>query len=95
MSAQPPAQKNSRSNRKRNSEKANNDYRITNDEGRRNVFCLFYKKIERSETTLRHSAVRCFTQAIDAGSLIIKKPCHFGVVSYERRLWPQASSLNK
>jgi hypothetical protein len=22
-----------------------------------------------------------------------KKPCHFGVVSYERRCWPRASSL--
>ena len=28
-----------------------------------------------------------------AASLIIKKPCHFGVVSYEHRRWPRASSL--
>ena len=34
-----------------------NEYRIMNIECRRNVFCLFYKKIERSETTLRHYAV--------------------------------------
>ena len=28
-------------------------------------------------------SVRCLIQAIEAGSLFIKKPCHFGVVSYE------------
>jgi hypothetical protein len=54
-----------------------------NIECRRNVFYLFYKKIERSETTLRYSAVRCFIQVIEVGSLIIKKTCHFGVVSYK------------
>jgi len=32
---------------------------------------------------IRYSAVRCFILAIEADSLIIKKPCHFGVVSYE------------
>ena len=36
---------------------------------------------------IRYSAVRCLIQAIEAASLIIKKPCHFGVVSYERRRW--------
>jgi hypothetical protein len=30
---------------------------------------------------IRYSAVRCSIQAIGAASLIIKKPCHFGVVS--------------
>ena len=29
---------------------------------------------------IRYSAVRCLSQAIEASSLIIKKPCHFGVV---------------
>ncbi|CAB1076323.1 hypothetical protein D1AOALGA4SA_4120 [Olavius algarvensis Delta 1 endosymbiont] len=47
--------------------KANIEYRIMNVECRRNVFCLFYKKTtERSETTLRHSAVR---YSIFCGSL--------------------------
>ncbi len=32
---------------------------------------------------IRYSAVRCLIQEIEAASLIIKKPCHFGVVSYE------------
>ena len=39
-SAQPPGQKNRRSNRKRNFEKANVEYRIMNIECRSNVFCL-------------------------------------------------------
>jgi hypothetical protein len=55
-----------------------------NVECRRNVFCLFYKKIERSDTTLLNSAVRCLIQAIEADSLIINKLCYFGVVSYKR-----------
>ena len=61
-----------------------------NIECRRNVFYPFYKKIERSETTLRHSAVRysifcgsLFSPPTKAASLIIKKPSHFGVVSYK------------
>jgi hypothetical protein len=43
------------------------------------------KKIERSETALRNSAVRCSTRppAVKAANLSIKKPFHFGVVSYE------------
>ena len=32
---------------------------------------------------IRYSAVRCLIQAIEAASQIIKKPCHFGVVSCE------------
>jgi hypothetical protein len=36
-----------------------------------------------------------FRPAAKAASLKIEKPCHFGVVSYERRLWPRASSLIK
>jgi hypothetical protein len=42
----------------KNFEKANIEYRISNNECRRNVFYLSYKKIERSETILRKSAVR-------------------------------------
>lgn len=41
-----------------------------NIECRRNVFYLFYKKIERSETTLQNSAVRCLIQVIEVASLI-------------------------
>ena len=52
----------------------------------------FYKKMERSDSTLRnsifvirYSAVRCLARLVAAKaiSLIIKKPCHFGVVSYK------------
>ena len=32
---------------------------------------------------IRYSAVRCLSQAIEASSLIINKPCNFGVVSYK------------
>ena len=32
---------------------------------------------------IRYSAVRCLIQVIQATLLIIKKPCHFGVVSYK------------
>jgi hypothetical protein len=46
--------------------KANVEYRITNIECRRNVFYLFYKKMERSDSTLRNSAVR---YSIFCGSL--------------------------
>jgi hypothetical protein len=42
---------------------------------------------------IRYSAVRCLIQAVDAGILIIEKPCYFGVVSYKRRLWPRASAV--
>ena len=38
-------QKNGQSDRKRNSEKANIEYRIMNIECRSNEFCLFYKKM--------------------------------------------------
>ena len=44
-------------NRKRNSEKANNEYRTRNIECRSNVFCLLYKKMtERSDSTIRQSS---------------------------------------
>jgi hypothetical protein len=40
---------------------------------------------ETSSFVIPYSAVRCFIQAIEAASLIIKKPCHFGVVSNQER----------
>jgi hypothetical protein len=46
-------------------------YRIMNIECRRNVFYLFYGKIERSETILRYSAVR---YSIFYGSLLNRGP---------------------
>jgi hypothetical protein len=77
-------------NRERNFEKANIEYRIMNVECRRDVFCLFKKRLSAAKPPfdilrfdIRYSAVRCLIQAIEAASLIIKKPCHFGVVSYE------------
>ena len=69
---------------------------MSNIEGLYSIY--FYKKVERSDSTLRnsifvirYSAVRCSARmpAAKAANLIIKKPCHFGVVSYERRLWPK------
>ena len=41
---------------------------------------------------IRYSAVRCLIQAIEVSSLYIKKPCHFGVVSYEADLRPDNCS---
>jgi hypothetical protein len=64
------------------------EYRIMNIECRilkEGILSIFINyKAERSDSTLRHSAVRCLIQANEAGSLIIKKWCHFGVVTYER-----------
>jgi len=64
-----------------------------NVEGMYSIF--FIKEMERSDSILRnslfgirYSAVRCLIQAIAAASLITKKPCHFGVVSYEPNLEP-------
>jgi len=63
---------------------------MSNIEGLYSIY--FYKKMERSDSTLRnsifvirYSAVRCSARmpAAKAANLIIKKPCHFGVVSYE------------
>jgi hypothetical protein len=52
------------------------------------------KWIERRETTLRYSAVRCLIQIIQAICLIIKKkPCHFGVVSCEGSVICHLSSV--
>ena len=64
-----------------------------NVECRRDVFCLFKKRLSAAKPSfdilrfdIRYSAVRCSARppAARAASLIIKKPCHFGVVSYER-----------
>ena len=63
---------------------------MSNNEGLYSVY--FYKKMERSDSTLRnsifvirYSADRCSARlpATKAASLIIKIPCHFGVVSYK------------
>jgi hypothetical protein len=65
--------------------------RISNIEGLYSIY--FYKKMERSDSTLRnsifvirYSAVRCSARlpATKAANLIIKKSRHFGVVSYKR-----------
>ena len=85
-------------NREINFEKANIEYRIMNVEYRRDVFCLFKKRLSAAKPSfdilrfdIRYSTVRCSARlsAAKAVSLIIKKPCHFDVVSYERRLWPE------
>jgi hypothetical protein len=60
---------------------------MSNVEGR---YTVYFKKTERSETLLRNSAVRCLIQAIEAASLIIKKTCHFGRVSYKVSARPGA-----
>ena len=47
--------------------------------------CLILDSIKRSVINIRRStfaSVRRLIQAIDPDSLIIKKPCHFGVISY-------------
>ena len=63
---------------------------MPNNEGMYSIY--FYKKMERSDSTLRHSkfvirysAVRCSAQlsAAKAAGLIISKLCHFSVVSYK------------
>jgi hypothetical protein len=75
--------KSGQSNRERNFEKANIEYRIMNVECRRDVFCLFKKRLSAAKPPfdilrfdIRYSAVRCLTQAIEAASLIRKK-LHF------------------
>jgi len=59
-------QKNGQSNQKRNFEKANNEYRIMNNEFRSKVFCLFKKRLSAAiphfdilRFDIRYSAVRC------------------------------------
>ena len=75
----------------------NVEHRISNIEHRIMYSIYFYKKMERSDSTLRHSifvirysAVRCSARlpAAKAASVIIKKPCHFGVVSYKYQTSP-------
>ena len=66
---------------------------MSNVEGMYSIF--FNKEMERSDSILRnslfvirYSAVRCLIQAIAAASLITKKTCHFGLVSYKSsRFW--------
>jgi hypothetical protein len=59
------------------------------------IFCLdiigaaglnsghFNRKRNFKKSEYRYSAVRCLRQDIKAAGLKSKKPCHFGVVSYE------------
>jgi len=52
------------------------------------MYSIYYKKdfakrFHPSAFVIRYSAVRCLIQAIETAILIIKKPCHFGVVSYK------------
>jgi hypothetical protein len=95
-SAPPPAKKTAGLIEKETLKKriSNNEYRMLNVEGMYSIF--FNKEMERSDSILRnslfvirYSAVRCLIQAIAAASLITKKTCHFGLVSYERRRWPE------
>jgi hypothetical protein len=73
------------SNRKRNSEKANNEFRTRNNEYRSKVFYQYFfsKKTERSDSILRHSAVR---YSIFCGSLL----------TFHKRCWValQLGTLN-
>jgi hypothetical protein len=89
VSAQPPAKK-----KAGQIEKETNELPTSNFQHRTSNECILsvFKKISRSDSILRHlsfvirySVVRCLIQAIVTGSLIIKKPCHFGVVSYKER----------
>ena len=41
------------------------------------------ERFHPSKFVIRYSAVRCLIQAIAAASLITKKTCHFGLVSYK------------
>jgi hypothetical protein len=74
------------------------EYRISNHEYRMSKECILpifikiYKRLSEAKPPfdilrfdIRYSAVRCSARppAARAASLIIKKPCHFGVVSYE------------
>ena len=91
VSAPPPAKKTAGQIEKETLKKriSNNECRISKE----CILSIFKKKMERSDSTLRHSlfdirysAVRCSVRlpTAKATSLIISKPCHFGVVSYKR-----------
>ena len=71
---------------------------MSNVEYRRKAFYRFVliKKTEHGDSILRNSAVRyskfcgsLLDPAAKPASVIIKKLCHFGVVSYKRRRWPK------
>jgi hypothetical protein len=73
-------------------EKETDEHRTSNVQHRTSNECILsiLKKISRSDSILRnsifvirYSAVRCLIRVIQATRLIIKKPCHFGVVSYK------------
>jgi hypothetical protein len=63
--------KSGQSNQKRNFEKANIEFRIMNVEFRRDVFCLFKKRLSAAKPPfdilwfdIRYSAVRCSAQPL-------------------------------
>jgi hypothetical protein len=51
------------------------------------------KRFHPSKFVIRYSAVRCLIQAIAMASLITKKTCRFGLVSYDPTSWVQALTL--
>ena len=53
------------------------------DTRRKRLRCASDSLLRHSSFVIRYSTVRCFIKTIDTVSLIIKKPCHFGVVSYK------------
>jgi hypothetical protein len=87
----------------------NIEHRTSNIERRMNVFCLFQKRfrdtrrkrlrcasdsiVRHSSSVIRYFAVRCLIRVIQAARLIIKKPCHFGMVSYEINVFKGAEEV--
>jgi hypothetical protein len=77
--------KSGQSNRERNFEKANIEYRIMNVECRRDVFCLFKKRLSAAKPPfdilrfdIRYFAVRCSARPLAArAASLIRKKLHF------------------
>ena len=77
--------KSGQSNRERNWWTSNIERPTSNVEWMYSVYFKtdFAKRFHPSKFDIRYSAVRCLIRVIQATRLIIKKPYHFGVVSYE------------
>jgi hypothetical protein len=83
-------------------EKETDERRTSNVQHRTSNECILSilkkdlaKRFHPSKFNIRYS-IFCgslFRLAAKVASLVIEKPCHFGVVSYKRRLWPRAPSL--
>ena len=61
---------------------------MSNVEGMYSIY--FIKRLSEAKPAfeilrfdIRNSAVRCLIRAVEATRLIVKKSCHFGVVSYK------------